>query len=290
MAVFIISSTIDPASTTIKKCLLEKAEWDEVACFQNLPVFRLTSSHDIYLLSISDRKITHEHLDKEIKEKLDISPRQLIYLSRHTSETGRPSLTVHPIGNYGKAEFGGQNKKLVFSSPKLMTHLLRLIKYRKQQSTLEFNVCYEVTHHGPYAETPTLFVEVGSTEKEWIQKKPAIIIAQSLLKLLDSYRYETDFSSDISVCIGVGGGHYAPRFTDVILEKNVAFGHMIPSYQIEAGNINEGMLDQALQKTPNVTAVYLNKKALKKSQVTLYTTWFKQRGYPVVSSRELPSL
>lgn len=290
MVVFVISSTIDPASTTIKRCLLENAKWEEVCSFQNLPVFSLTSAQDIYLLSISDRKITHEHLDKEIQKNLGISPTQFIYISRHTSETGQPSLTVHPIGNYGTAEFGGQSNKLVVSSPRLMTHLLRIIKNKKRQSALEFNVCYEVTHHGPYVETPTFFVEVGSTEREWIQKKPATIIAQSLLELLDSYRYETDFSSDISVCIGIGGGHYAPRFTDVILEKNVAFGHMIPSYQIKAGNIDEAMLDQALQKTPNVTAVYLNKKALKKSQVTLYTTWFKQKGYPVVSSRELPSL
>lgn len=290
MTVVIVSSTEDPASTNIKKNLLEQSSWNEVESFDNLPVYRHSTMKDIVIITIGDRKIRHENLDKEIDNKLGIKPKQAIFISRHRSEMGRPTLTVHPIGNYGEAQFGGKPKMLVKSAPRLMTHLLRLIKKNLQSTDLTYQVCYEVTHHGPYLETPTLFAEVGSTENEWNKKEPAKIIAQSILELLEEYHYEEDFSDDIPVLLGIGGGHYAPRFTDVAFEKKAAFGHMIPSYQIKAGNIDSEMFEKALDATPNVKAAYIHKKALKKSQVTEYRKQFQNKGIPVISSKELSAL
>lgn len=290
MAVVIISSTVDPASTNIKNCLLEQSAWDEIDLFDNLPVFRHSKMEDILIVTIHDRKIMHENLDKEIEENLGIKPKQAIFISRHRSEMEKPSLTVHPIGNYGEAKFGGRPKTLVKSSPRLMTHLLRLIKKNMRQTDMDYHVCYEVTHHGPHLEIPTLFAEVGSTEKEWNKREPAKLIAQSIIELLEKYRYEEDIQDDSSVLLGIGGGHYAPRFTDVAFEKKAAFGHMIPSYHVEAGNIDSGIFKKAIEATPDVTAVYINKKALKKSQVTEYKQWFQDNGIPVISSKELPAL
>ncbi|MCK5112801.1 MAG: hypothetical protein KAQ84_04600, partial [Thermoplasmatales archaeon] len=207
MTVVIVSSTEDPASTSIKKNLLEQSSWNEVESFDNLPVYRHSTMKDIVIITIRDRKIRYENLDKEIDNKLGIKPKQAIFISRHRSEMGRPTLTVHPIGNYGEAQFGGKPKTLVKSVPRLMTHLLRLIKKNLQSTDLTYQVCYEVTHHGPYLETPTLFAEVGSTENEWNKKEPAKIIAQSILELLEEYHYEEDFSDDIPVLLGIGGGH-----------------------------------------------------------------------------------
>ena len=290
MTVIIVSSTEDLASINIKKNLLEQSLWDEMESFDGLPVYRHFTMKDIVIVTIRDRKIRRENLDKEIENKLGIKPKQAIFISKHTSKMEKPTLTIHPIGNYGEAQFGGKPKTLVTPAPRLMTHLLRLIKKNLQSTDLTYQVCYEVTHHGPYLEVPTLFAEVGSTEKEWNKKEPAKIIARSLLELLEKYHYEEDFSDDIPVLMGIGGGHYAPRFTDVVFEKKAAFGHMIPSYQIDAGNIDSEMLKKALNATPNVRAVYIHKKSLKKSQVTEYKTWFRDKGMPVISSKELPAL
>ncbi len=290
MTVVIISSMTDPASTNIKNCLLEQSQWDEIDMFSTHPVYRNLTMKDILIITINDRKITHENLDKEIENKLGIKPKQAIFISRHRSKMERPTLTVHPIGNYGEAQFGGKPKTLVESAPRLMTQLLRLIKKNLQPTNLNYQVCYEVTHHGPYLEIPTLFAEVGSTEKEWIKKEPADIIAQSIIELLEKYHYEEDLPDDIPVLLGIGGGHYAPRFTDVIFEKKAAFGHMVPSYHIEAGNIDQEIFEKAIQATPNVNAVYIHKKALKKSQVTEYKQLFQNMGIPVISSKELPVL
>jgi len=290
MVLILVASLIDQASMNIKQCLLEQSSWLEITTLFNNAVFQHDSIKDVYLLTLSDRKITHEHLEKEITNTLGLVPQQAIFLSRHRSETGKPSLTVHPIGNYGSAEFGGKPQTLVPSTPKLMTQLLRTMKTYLQKTTLSFEVCYEVTHHGPYLKIPTCFIEVGSTELEWKKKQPAAIIAQTLLDVLPNSRYEKDFSKDIPVLIGIGGGHYAPRFTDIAFEKNAAFGHMIPSYQINAGTINKSMIQQALEATPNVSGVYFHKKALKKSQVTQYKQLCEEIDVPVISSKTLPSL
>ena len=291
MAVLIISSTEDSAGTNIKNSLLAQSSWNEIDTFNNQPVYQNSKMKDVIIVTIQDRTIRHENIDKELQEKLGIKPKQIIFISRHRSKTGEPTLTTHPIGNYGDAiTFGGKQKTLVKSSPRLTTHLLRLMKKNAEQSKLYHKVCFEVTHHGPYLDTPTIFAEVGSTEEEWKKKEPANVVAKSLLELLENYHYEEDFPDDIPVLIGIGGGHYAPRFTEVALAKKVAFGHMIPTYQIEGGNIDDEILEKTIRATPNVKGIYLHKKELKKSQVTQYRNWFENKGLPIISSKELPDL
>ncbi len=290
MTVLIISSTEDPASTNIKHSLLEQTTWDEQGTFYSAPVYRHRSMKNLVLVTIPDKKIRHENIDYEVAEQLNLTARIAIFLSRHRSKMEKPTLTVHPIGNYGDAEFGGKPKTLVPAAPRMMTHLLRLIKKNLITTSLEYQVCYEVTHHGPLLRIPTLFVEVGSTMEQWQKKEPASIIATSLLELFSKYQYEEDYPKDIPALIGLGGGHYAPRFTDVAFQKNIAFGHMIPSYHIDTGIIDWTMIQQAIHATPDMQGVYLHKKALKKSQVTSLKQILNDHDIPVVSSDELPTL
>jgi D-aminoacyl-tRNA deacylase len=290
ITVLIVSSSRDPASYNIKKELLRQSEWEEIDTFFENPVYSHSNMKDVNIVTINDRKITHENLEKEVDEQLKIKAKQIIYISRHNSKTGDPTLTTHPIGNYGKAEFGGKSRTLVKSSPKLMTHLIRILKKNAEQAKLYHNVCFEVTHHGPFLSVPTLFVEVGSNAEEWVKQEPASAVAKSVLDLLNQYHYEEDLPGDIPVLVGIGGGHYAPRFTDIILEKKAAFGHMIPAYHVKAGNIDGEILEKSLEATPNVKGVYLHRKSLKKSQVTEYRKWFENRGIPSISSKELEDL
>ena len=290
MTILIVSSTIDIASINIKKGLLEQSDWDEIDKFNENTVFRHSNMKDVVIVTINDRKITHENLEEEVEETLGLKAKQAIFLSRHRSKTGEPTLTTHPIGNYGEAQFGGKNRTLTQASPKMMAHVIRLIKKNAEQKKLYHKVCLEVTHHGPYMSIPTLYVEVGSTNEEWKKQEPADVVAKSVLELLEKGHYEEDFKDDMPVLIGIGGGHYAPRFTDVIFEKNAAFGHMIPRYQIDAGNIDDEMFEKAIQATPNVKAVYLHRKSLKKAQIREYREWFENKGIPSISSKELSDL
>ncbi len=290
MSLVIISSLDDFASTNIKENLIKKSKWKSFSKFYNEKVLQNSKFNDVYLLTIPEKKIYHENIDKEISEKLNIEPKQAIFISKHTSKMKKPSLTVHPLGNFADAKFGGKKRTLVESSPKMMTHLLRLIKYNLDKTSLNFDVCYEVTHHGPHLKIPTFFVEIGSTEEEWKNKEAGTIISNSILELIKNYRYESDFPNKIPVLIGIGGGHYAPRFTDIIFEKKAAFGHMIPSYHINDGNIDKDSILSAINKTPNLNGVYLHKKYLKKSQVTEFKKILEKIKTPIISSKDLIDL
>ena len=290
MTVLIIASTKDPASIKIKESLLLQSNWEEIDKFYEKPVYKNKKMKNIILVTTTKRKIKHENIDKEIETKLRIKTKQIIFISRHDSKTGLPSLTTHPIGNYGKAEYGGKNKTLCKSSPRLMTELLRKINNNAIKAETYHKICFEVTHHGPFVNTPSLFVEVGSNLEEWNKKEPANIIAKSVLDLLKNYQYEKDFPNDIPVLIGLGGGHYAPRFTDIVLEKKCAFGHMIPAYQIKNDNINDEILEKTLKETPNVKFAYIHRKSLRKPQVRKYKKIFEDKGIKVISSKELEDL
>ncbi len=290
ITVLIISSNEDPAGCNIKKGLLKQSEWREINTFEENPVYQNSNMDNLIMIIINDRTIRHENLEEQVKEKLGIKPKQAIFITRHRSKTGKPTLTAHPIGNYGKAEFGGKDRTVSPSSPRLMTELLRLIKTNSEEAKTYHKVCFEVTHHGPYMSIPTLFTEVGSNQEEWEKQPPADIIAKSLLDLFENYFYEEDLPNDIPVLLGIGGGHYAPRFSDIVFQKKSAFGHMIPGYHIDAGNINGEMFEKAMKATPNLYGVYIHKKSLRKSLVTEYKKWFKERDINVISSKELDDL
>ncbi len=290
MSIFLISSTEDPASTTIKQQLLTHAQTKPYSIFMDEPILLLEEFQDTYLVTISDRTIYHDNLDRELEKTTGITPDLLIFLSRHSSKMKTPTLTTHPIGNYGSADFGGKAKTLVPSAPHIMTHLLRKIYENHQKNPLGFQVCYEVTHHGPFLTTPTLYVEVGSTEKEWLNHEAAMIIAKAVYETIKDYSSNQDFSYDVPVLIGIGGGHYAPRFTDIILERKASFGHMIPSYHIDAETITEESLKNAILQTPDASAVYIHTKGLKKPQVRHFKEMLGTLDIPVISSKELPAL
>ena len=291
MALFIVSSNEDPASTNIRDNLLTKSEWKKLdKQFSGNPVYLNKNLKDLFLVTINDRHIRHENLDKELEEQLKIKPQQIIVVSRHRSKTGEPTLTTHPLGNYGEAKFGGKTKTLVAAIPTLMTYLLRVLNKNAKEKRLYHDVCFEVTHHGPYLEIPAMFVEIGSTEDEWRNPLPGEIIAESLIRALEAYTDNKNFLSDNKIVIGIGGGHYAPRFTELALSKKVAFGHMIPSYQIEAGNIDEEMILEAFKATPGAVGAYIHRKSMKKSKAHWFENILEKNGIKIFRTKDFEPL
>ena len=286
MSTVIISSTQDTASTNIKNALLKKTHWEEQGQFLNHSYYKSAIFSNLYLITIQDSTIIHEGLQEEIIKHLGIKPTEAIFISRHRSKSGKPTLTTHPIGNFGEALFGGKAKMVSPTLPHHMTALLRIINENKQNAQLSQKTCFEVTHHGPYMSIPTMFAEVGSTEEEWMKQKPADIIADSILQLLERYNNIKNIPNEIPVLLGVGGGHYAPRFTNVALEKSVAFSHMIPSYHIDQRSIDYELFKKILEISQPIHGVYLHRKALKKSQQTIFKQWCKDLEIPMVSSND----
>ena len=109
----IIASEADSASINLKNRLLEMANWVENGEFGGRRIWELLDNHGDFclkgtkLITIEKLHIHAEKIDYEWTEKTRIDIDNIVFLSRHKAASGRPSLTVHPIGNWGRADYGG---------------------------------------------------------------------------------------------------------------------------------------------------------------------------------------
>src|SRR4030042_2939151 len=113
----IVTSSEDNASMNIRARLLEKQDWDEKGLFAGHPVL---FKDDFTMVQANKIHLDEDYVDDRVSHALGISPEGVIFASRHRAESRIPTLTVHPIGNYSSADFGGKPGTLNPSSPHLM--------------------------------------------------------------------------------------------------------------------------------------------------------------------------
>lgn len=247
----LIICTPDVAAVNIKERLLETQSWKKLtAGFQEHAVYQLEQTKKQIKLYTTDTACVYcEHLDKKIDADLFIFP------TKHQSKSGIPSLTVHTQGNWGTAEIGGANNILSIAPGTYLAKGFLKLKELQNKNQLNYQVIQECTHHGPDISKPTMFIEIGSTEKEWQQKEPAKIIAETIHYLL------TENFQPMTAAIGIGGLHHCPDFSKITVEKNIAFTHVCPKYMLK--NLNREMILQALEKSVEQPKyIYLDKKGL----------------------------
>ncbi|MFQ5909841.1 MAG: D-aminoacyl-tRNA deacylase [Thermoplasmata archaeon] len=267
----IVTSLVDMASMNILEHMLGMGRWRKFGEFDENPAKEYGNRR---LVTIQDEFLFRNDLDAEIRETLGIDFDIMIFASRHRSESGLRSLTVHPLGNFDKADFGGHPKRLVPTSPDVMTLALRLL--RNRSAGLDFSVSFEVTHHGPYVSTPAFNIEIGSEEEAWAEEAPAEAVA-SVLMSVDEHK--------LPVAVGIGGGHYAPRITDVALEKSVSFGHMVPTYAVD--HLDMSMLRRVIESSPDARYAYFHRKAMSKPRVRELSRLCEECGLRTVRTRDL---
>ncbi|MBR7123988.1 MAG: D-aminoacyl-tRNA deacylase [Candidatus Methanomethylophilaceae archaeon] len=268
----------DLPSVNMNACLRAQDGWEELGSDDN---GSYCARGDDVIMTISDKHITHENIDSHA-ESFGIKVDEVVFMSKHSAASGIPTLTVHPIGNFKKAEFGGRDNELVASSPASMGDALR--KIARYNDTDVYKVSFEVTHHGPYLEKPTYFIEIGSDASHWGDIHAAEILTKALC--------DNEPDDDCIVAIGVGGGHYAPRFTEMVMGYRIGIGHMIPGYQTD-GMDDETVisyLKAASEATSNTKCVYMHKKAYKKPEERRITGLIESLGMEILSSKDLEPL
>ena len=271
----VICSEKDPASVNIRDRMLELGTFQESTTFEGRPVHE---GHEGHIVTIGEESLFRNNVDAEVFNATGIKHKSVVYLSRHSSKTGHPSLTVHPIGNFSHARYGGFFRQLVHCCPGGMTRAVRLLHELAREEELPHSVSFEVTHHGPYLNTPTFFIEIGSDADAWEERGPAEVVARTVL--------EVEPAGNGPVVIGVGGGHYAPRHTDVALKKAVCYSHMIPTHAIPG--LGQQMLESMLDYVCEARMVYFHRKAMAKDDLRRMTEFFITRDMQVVRERDLP--
>lgn len=166
----------------------------------------------------------------------------LLILSSHKSKNPVPMLTVHFPGNWLEAGMGGKDGTLNFSYAGKLKQLYLALKEANSRIGLNWEVCIEADHHGPAMEntTPMIFIEIGSSEKEWADEKAGETVASAIINCLGGPKRERAF-------FGIGGGHYSREFCKLIAGSEWAVGHILPKYGIDG--VKEDTLEQAIKKS-----------------------------------------
>ena len=211
----IIASKKDPAGLNIVEQLRE-----------------LKFSHPVHLV---EEDIVHaENMQDTIKADI------FIFASRHVSRTNIPSLTLHSIGNFGAAELGGKEHTLCSTVPSL---LKEAFLYLKKHNTINFDVVMEATHHGPYCAKPSIFIEIGSTEKEWQNNECGRIIAETIAHITANKAIKM-----FPVLFGIGGPHINATFCKLMETTEYTFSYACAKYNVE--HLDKAMIQQALALHP----------------------------------------
>ena len=251
----LVVSDLDVGSTVQGDALLNKGGWKEMDSVDGGRVWHHSRSL-VHLWWRTESHLFSDHLDETYRTSTGFEISEVLFLSRHVAASGLPSLTLHAIGVLGSeplgegAEFGGINGQAVPPSPRFASLFRRLNRIAKSHGLIdEFDITLETTHHGPSLNTPSLFIEIGSTPQHWGREDAANVWADVLSEELGLESTISTPQTNQVVMVGIGGGHYAPRHKKVLLETNALTGHLLANYSLSM-NRPEGDWDPLSDKLP----------------------------------------
>jgi D-aminoacyl-tRNA deacylase len=315
----LIVSDPDVGSTVQGKALLTRPGWTESEEINGDRTWR----HNVAAVHIwwyHEKLLFADDLDLLYEKETKFPIREVLFLSRHSAASGQPSLTLHcigvpaglPVGGVG--DYGGKNGYAVPPSPRFSALFQELGRIAKEHGlTGEFDITVETTHHGPILKTPSLFIEIGSTESHWIREDAAEVWADvlgnvlglgdsrsskstsdktdttnsstSVFKSPDSLPAESNYSNNLPsesnpttsatsnenpqnqygdwfalsdversatlVMVGLGGGHYAPRHSDVVRKTSCWMGHLLAGYALPMEKPDDANWDPLTGRLPD---------------------------------------
>ncbi len=248
-----MTSSCDLAGMTMTRYLMRSAEFaSESKENSNCQSYQSARHENIQLYIFPGSLLTLENLDD-----LYSDASMFIFLSKHRSHSCIPTLTCHFTGNFSADNsYGGNPRQIAISYPSLLKGYLKAITAAKQKVP-EYEVIIEATHHGPTSlNKPVLFIELGSSEKQWNDDNAGAVICDTLLGMLD-----IGFEYCDKVGIALGGTHYPIKFNRLLLESRFGLGAVASKHNLEA--IDEEILNQMIEKSAEkVTHAVLDMKGL----------------------------
>jgi D-aminoacyl-tRNA deacylase len=269
--ILLVASNKDTAGLNIARQVLDHYPFKVTGTtFQKNPIYQAqVNKKEVTLIILNEETINAQNLTDSFTK-----PSLIVFISRHSSTSGKPTLSVHTPGNLGSAEFGGLPKQVSISPATAMRDALKALAYFKEGMQLEYEVSYECTHHGPSLNAPTMFVELGSSEKQWRDSEAAEAVAHAAMSAIGKFSV-----SEETAVLGLGGTHYNERFTRMALNGEAVFGHMIPKYAVPL--VNSEMLRQCVDKTlEKVECAVLDWKGIKSADKPPLLQALEEVGLP----------
>lgn len=239
MLILVVYSSKDIAGINIAQQVLNNFLFKETGeTFQGNPVYLAEiNGKRVTLVTLQDETVYAQNLPEHFQ-----NPELIVFLSRHSSQSGKPTLSVHTPGNFAEAELGGLPRTLSVCPAAAMCDALKALQQFKTEMLLDYEVSYECTHHGPSLKVPTMFVELGSSPSQWTDSEAAEAVAKAAMKSIANFQ-----TGDQTAVLGIGGPHYNHRFTQMALNNQAVFGHMIPKYALSL--VDAEILRECMQQT-----------------------------------------
>ena len=238
MTTLILASKADSASLTLHQAVIEAHSWESAP--SPLGELLINTEIDAHMLLVDKIHVRSDNMGTMHMESINKNIDDIIVLSKHVSSSEVPAMTVHAIGVLTGQEMGEDGRSggvygtLVPPNPRMASFLRAIVlKGAVEPNLSKFDLTLEATHHGPVMSLPTMYVEIGSSEKEWADSHLASIWAEIIIENLSSKAL--DSNKRWMLCIG--GGHYAPRHRDILIRSKELVGHILPSYSLP--DVNE---------------------------------------------------
>jgi D-aminoacyl-tRNA deacylase len=302
MVSLILVSGGDVASTNQAKELLKLADWDSLDSVEGHQAYSFKHAR---MWWIEDGCLWEDDLDKRWAKATGETPTEVIFPSRHSAASGNASLTLHPIGTMQIPpneipDYGGRAGDCPPPNPRIAAWWRELNRVASELD--EFDLSLETTHHGPWIETPSLFIEIGSTSETWGHKEAAKLLAGIIhrgLGLDDSVGLGV-WNGQGRVVVTLGGGHYAPRGNLLASHEGIWIGHMLATYALpfsknEVGEVS-GMWENSIRKAIAATKLgfpggevvcSMDKKAFKGWQRQAIRDLLEELGIPLLKSADI---
>ncbi len=221
------------------------------------------SQYNKFDFSLCEKDILHkENLDLDKISKYDF----IIFASKHKSKQKRKTLSVHIPGNWDKAKFGGEKGNVCMASSQFLKQSFEFLNKNARENNLDYDITMECTHHGPLIDKPCMFIEIGSTEKEWKDRKAGFVIAKTIRETIENFK-PNPYNENV---VAIGGPHYCQSFNKIQLKSNLAISHTIPKYVFP---LTKEMIKEAINKTKEeVDLVLLDWKGLGNAESRKNTT------------------
>jgi D-aminoacyl-tRNA deacylase len=237
--ILLVASSKDTAGINIARHIVNQYPFSKTnKVFQENPVYSAEiNGKKVTLITLKEETVNAQNLPNNFAD-LDL----VVFISRHSSASGTPTLSVHTPGNFGVAELGGLPRKVSISPAVALRDALKALMHFKAEMKLNYEVSYECTHHGPSLNVPAMFAELGSSEKQWNDSKAAEAVAHAAMEAIVKFGV-----SERTAVLGIGGPHYNQRFTKLALEGELIFGHIIPKYAVQW--VDAEILSQCVERT-----------------------------------------